>query len=674
MTSQELREKFLKFFEKNDHKIIPSASLIPSEEEQLAGKEKVLFTSAGMQPLIPYLTGQKEPPSKRLVNVQKCLRTDDIEEVGDEIHHTFFEMLGNWSIGDYWKEEAVRLSFEFLTKELEIPIEKLAITVFAGDEDAPKDEESAGVWKSLGIPEDRIFYFGKSHNWWPTARGEQDSGEYKNLLGPCGPDTEMFYWIGEGRPTGKPNEDSGWVEIWNDVFMEFNRKEDGTLEELPQKNVDTGMGLERTVAVLNGKKSDYETDLFESVISVIIRKYFTGIIDSSMKLDIYPVNPRIYSSQEEETENKKKTQRSVRIIADHMKAATFLIKDGVIPSNKLGGYILRRLLRRSAVKLYFLMKKNIILTEDLINLSNFHRVSDAVIDIYGGLYFDPVNDKKWIGQIVDDEIDNFRKTLEEGIRALKKIFNRAFGGIDPENLPIGMRLQNNRIRVSGAEVFKNYETFGLPPEIQQEIMTEWGLAFDSQTVKEYEEAMQHHQQVSRGVEAGKFKGGLVDHSEIVTKYHTATHLLHQALRDVLGSEVFQKGSNITAERLRFDFSFDRKMTDEEIKQVENLVNKKIEEDLKVDRKIVSPDEAKKMNAIGLFDEKYGTEVSIYGVGPGYRLDPDARDQRDRGGYYSLEFCGGPHVEHTGVIGKIKITKEEAVSSGIRRIRAEIVIR
>ena len=261
-----------------------------------------------------------------------------------------------------------------------------------------------------------------------------------------------------------------------------------------------------------------------------IRKYFTGIIDSSMKLDIYPVNPRIYSSQEEETENKKKTQRSVRIIADHMKAATFLIKDGVIPSNKLGGYILRRLLRRSAVKLYFLMKKNIILTEDLINLSNFHRVSDAVIDIYGGLYFDPVNDKKWIGQIVDDEIDNFRKTLEEGIRALKKIFNRAFGGIDPENLSIGMRLQNNRIRVSGAEVFKNYETFGLPPEIQQEIMTEWGLAFDSQTVKEYEEAMQHHQQVSRGVEAGKFKGGLVDHSEIVTKYHTATHLLHQALR------------------------------------------------------------------------------------------------------------------------------------------------
>ncbi len=607
MTGQELREKFLKFFEKNDHKIIPSASLIPSEDEQLAGKEKVLFTSAGMQPLVPYLTGQKEPPSKRLVDVQKCLRTDDIEEVGDEVHHTFFEMLGNWSIDDYWKEEAIRLSFEFLTQELEIPIEKLAITVFAGDEDAPKDEESAKVWKSLGIPEKGIFYFGKSHNWWPTVR-RQDSGEYKNPFGPCGPDTEMFYWTGGGQPEGKPNEDSRWVEIWNDVFMQFNRKEDGTLEGLPKRTVDTGMGLERALAVLNGLDDDYKTDLFWPIIETIEK-----------------VSGKNYSDPE--------NQPAMRIIADHIKAAVFLIIAGVKPSNKMQGYTLRRLLRRATIKASQLEKR--------FDAPQFEAIAGTILNIYNQTQL-----KKEVETEIGAEIFRFKNTLEKGLKEFNKLQE-----------------------VSGKEAFNLFQTYGFPLELTEELAEEKGLKINQE---EFGEEFKKHQELSRTASSGMFKGGLADHSEIVTKYHTATHLLHQALRDALGPEVFQKGSNITSERLRFDFSFDRKMTDEEIQKVEGIVNEKIKEDLKVDRKIVTPIEAKQINAIGLFDEKYGSEVSIYGIGLNYTLDPKAKDQRDRGGYYSLEFCGGPHVKRTGVIGKIKITKEEAVSAGIRRIRVQMI--
>ena len=628
MTGQELRQRFLKFFERNGHLVIPSASLVPSEEEQLAGKEKVLFTSAGMQPLIPYLTGKKEPPSKKLADVQKCLRTDDIEEVGDEVHHTFFEMLGNWSIGDYWKEEAIKLSFEFLTKELEIPIEKLAVTVFAGDEDAPRDEESAGVWKNLGIPEERIFYFGKSHNWWPTARQEQDSGEYKNPFGPCGPDTEMFYWTGEGQPEGKPNEDSRWVEIWNDVFMQFNRKEGGILEDLPQRNVDTGMGLERTLAVLNGKKSDYETDLFEPIIKIIEN-----------------VSGKRYSDIQ--------NQSAMRVIVDHLRAALFLIADGIEPSNKKAGYILRRLIRRASLK-----------TTTLQITEESHLLREIVFK-YSEImsYYREINDnKERILHTLQIESEKFNQTQ---IRGLKEFHRRA----DPlvkekkeKNLPF--------LYFPGIFAFHLHDTFGFPPELTDELAKEVGLSGISWD--DYRKEYQKHQAVSRTASAGMFKGGLADQSEIVTKYHTATHLLHQALRDVLGPQVFQKGSNITSERLRFDFSFDRKMTDEEIKQTEDILNKRIEEDLKVERKIVSPQEAKEIGAIGLFDEKYGNEVSIYGIGPDFSLDPKAKDQRERGGYYSLEFCGGPHVEHIGIIGKIKITKEEVVSAGVRRIRAQIV--
>ena len=600
MDSKTLRKKFLDFFEKNDHVIIPSASLVPAEEEQLAGKERVLFTSAGMQPLIPYLMGKPHPQGKKLANVQKCLRTDDIEQIGDALHHTFFEMLGNWSLGDYWKDEAIRLSFEFLTKELEIPIEKLAISIFAGDKDAPKDEESAKAWESLGIPKDRIFYFGKEHNWWPT--GEKS--------GPCGPDTEMFIWTGQGdAPEKFDPEDKNWVEVWNDVFMEFNRKSDGTLEELPQKNVDTGLGLERMLAVLNGKDNDYETDLFSGARRIL---------------------------EEVDVVNSHESKVGIRIVLDHIRAAIFMIDSGIEPSNKEQGYILRRLIRRAALHAR-IANINLLQEGALILMVN------EFIKVCADFYPSVLKNKGSINNVLDEELNRFERTLEIG---MKKILSR-----------------KSDIPISGSEAFDFYQTYGFPPELIKE--------FADIDMKGFEEAMKHHQELSRTASAAIFKGGLADHSEIVTKYHTATHLLHQALRDILGPTVFQQGSNITAERLRFDFSYDKKMTDEEVKQAEDIINQRIKEDLKVDNKIVSLDEAKEMNAIGLFDEKYADKVSIYGVGPNYQLDPKAKDTRVRGGYYSLEFCGGPHVENTGVIGKIKITKEEAVSSGIRRIRALI---
>ncbi len=606
MDSKALREKFLKFFEDYkglEHKVIPSASLIPSEEQQLEGKEKVLFTTAGMQPLIPYLTGKEEPPSKRLVNCQKCLRTDDIDEVGDDTHHTFFEMLGNWSIGDYWKKEAIEMSFKFLTEELKIPIGKLAVSAFAGDDDAPRDDESADAWKSLGIPDQRIAYLGKEDNWWPTSRRDE-KGNLKNAFGPCGPDTEMFYWTGdEDVPKDFDPKDTGWVEIWNDVFMQFDRKDDGTLEDLPQRNVDTGMGLERTVAVLNGKKSAYETDLFLPIIKEISKSFNTE--DS-------------------------------RIVADHIKAAIFLINEGVEPSNKEQGYVLRRLLRRATTKAY-LVDKN-------LDSQFFKSLVKIVMHIYPE-YFKGV-DSVIIEDKISLEIRKFRASIEKGFNEIAKIE-----------------------KIDGKKAFDLYQSFGFPLEITEELFEQKGQKIDH---NQFEEEFEKHQELSRTASSGMFKGGLAGHSEVETKYHTATHLLHQALRDVLGAEVFQKGSNINQERLRFDFSFDRKVDPEELEKVEEIINDRIKQDLKVDRKFMSVEEAKKMNAIGLFNDKYAESVSIYGVGPGFELDPEAKDQRYRGGYYSAEFCGGPHVEHTGEIGGIKIKKEEAVSAGVRRIYAELV--
>jgi len=630
MDSKTLRKKFLDFFERNDHVIIPSAALVPSEEEQLAGKEKVLFTSAGMQPLIPYLMGKPHSQGKKLADVQKCLRTDDIEEVGDSVHHTFFEMLGNWSLGAYWKDEAIELSFKFLTEGLGIPLEKLAISVFSGDDDAPRDEQSAKKWKELEIPEKRIAYLGKEHNWWPT--GEKS--------GPCGPDTEMFIWTGsDPAPEKFDPENKNWVEVWNDVFMEFNRRSDGTLEELPQKNVDTGMGLERMLAVINGKDNDYKTDLFAPIIEEIKK------------------SKNNYS------------ERSQRIIADHLRAAVFLVAEGVKPDPKdERGSVVHRLIRDSIQQI-----------EGSLEIELVEKATKVIIS----LYQDPYKNLKDNSNEIINEILGAVNSIREGGESPELIKKETDQMVQLKNrilsgpVPAGTTPISLASTAAGEIAFDFHQNFGTASPTLINIAKKIEFVIPD-FEKGYQQAFQRHQQVSRWVPAGEFKGGLADHSEIVTKYHTATHLLHQALRDVLGPQVFQKGSNITSERLRFDFSFDRKMTDKEVKQVEAIINDRIDQDLKVDHMIVDLDEAKSMNAIGLFNEKYADErspssskVSIYGVGPGFTLDKDAKDQRDRAGYYSLEFCGGPHIEHTGIIGKIKITKEEAVSAGMRRIRAEL---
>jgi len=625
MDSKTLRKKFLNFFEKNGHIIIPSAPLVPADEEQLEGKEKVLFTSAGMQQLIPYLMGKPHPKGNKLADVQKCVRTDDIEEVGDATHHTFFEMLGNWSLGDYWKDGAIELSFKFLTEELKIPLGKLAVSVFAGDKDAPRDEESSNKWKELGISEKRIVYLGKEANWWPTPRKDITTGELKDAFGLCGPDTEMFIWIGKGEvPEKFDPTDSKWVEVWNDVFMEFNRKEDGVLEELPQKNVDTGMGLERMLAVLNGKDNDYETDLFEPIIEEIKK------------------SKNNYS------------EKSQRIIADHLRAAVFLVGDGVKPNSEDDrGSIVHHLIRDGVNQI-----------EGQLEKERVEQIIKDVISVYSDSYKNLAEKSEEIIHEALNTVDSIRQG-SESLELIKKETDKLLQ-IRTEITPI-----STASGVAGEMAFDFHQNFGTASPTLINIAKK--LEFIIPDFEEgYQKAFQKHQQVSRWVPAGEFKGGLAEHNETTTKYHTATHLLHQALRDVLGPQVFQKGSNITSERLRFDFSFDRKMTDEEIKKTEEIINKRIDEDLKVDHMIIPIEKAKEMNAIGLFNDKYAKEVSIYGVGPGFDLDELAKDQRDRGGYYSLEFCGGPHVEHTGTIGKIKITREEAISAGIRRIRAQII--
>lgn len=592
MTAKELREKYVKFFENKGHKKLDSFPLIPDDKQQLEGKEKVLFTSAGMQPLIPYLTGKEEPPSRRLVDCQKCLRTDDIDEVGDTTHHTFFEMLGNWSIGDYWKKEAIEYSFEFLTKELKLPVKKVAVSVFAGDSDAPRDEESAVIWQQLGIPMSRIFYLGKEHNWWPTAKREQDSGEFKEPFGPCGPDTEMFFWTGDGEPQGGVDEDKRWVEIWNNVFMEYNRKDDGTLEKLPMQSVDTGMGLERALAVLNGKESAYETDLFEGILKAI-------------------------------KQTERETETDDKVVADHLRAAVMLIKEGVLPSNKLEGYVLRRLLRRAMVKLNRKLRDFVILD------SHVKEICDEVLKVYDGFYG-----------------INRDKDREEIFEVIQKEFVR-FG----QNLNIGLAKLEKMGAMTGKDAFDFYQSYGFPRELTEELLKEKGQKIDR---IQFESEFKKHQEVSRGVSAGEFKGGLADHSDITVRGHTATHLLHQALRDVLGNEVHQTGSNITPERIRFDFSYGEKLTAEQIKQVETIVNEKIKEDLKVKKELMSQKDANEKGAIGLFKEKYEEKVSIYEIGN-----------------YSTEYCGGPHVEHTSQVGTFKIIKEESVSAGQRRIKATL---
>src|SRR3989344_2908029 len=564
MKSTELRQKFLSFFEKRGHAIIPSASLIPKDST-------VLFTTAGMQPLVPFLIGQEHPEGKRLVNYQKCIRTGDIAEVGDDTHLTFFEMLGNWSLGDYWKKESIQWSFEFLTKDLDIPIERLAVSCFVGDENAPKDQESADVWESLGISKGRIAFLPKEDNWWGPV------GD----TGPCGPDTEIFYWKLNDTPAPKTFDpaDKNWVEIWNNVFMQYVKNQGGEYVLAEQKNVDTGMGFERTLAVLNGYTNIYQTDLFEPVI-----KIFPGYFD----------------------------ERKKRIIADHARASVFLISDGVAPSNKDQGYVLRRLLRRMIVHL-----------RQTTGIDLFEPIKKS-IEIYKDLY--ELNENK-ILSVVKEEADKFEKTLASGLKAIEKIDV-----------------------INGKEAFLLYETYGFPLEVLEEMRV-------VENRQDFFEELKKHQELSRTASAGMFKGGLADHKPETVKLHTAHHLLLASLQELFGKQVKQKGSNINSERLRIDFSFDRKLTDEEKKKIENMVQSKIDGGLEVvDRKMPLED-AKKIGAEMEFGVKYGNTVSVYFI------------EDKNGNVFSKEFCGGPHVGNTSELGKFKILKEEAVSSGVRRIKA-----
>lgn len=593
MNSSDVRQKYLKFFEEKGHKVIPSSSLVPENDPT------TLFNSAGMQPLVPYLLGELHPLGKRLVDAQKCLRTDDIEEVGDETHHTFFEMLGNWSLGDYFKEEAIKYSFEFLTSPewLNIPKEKLAISVFAGDEDAPFDQESFDIWTSLGIPEKRIAKLPKKNNWWGPA----------GQTGPCGPDTEMFYWASDSTiPEKFDPEDSNWVEIWNDVFMQYFKNDDGSFKLLDQQNVDTGMGLERITAVFQGTKDNYRSDLFWPIIENL-----------QADLDI------LYGTDE-------KTTKTLRIVADHIKASTFLIKDGVIPSNKLQGYILRRLIRRAAVKLE-------LLRED--GMSILPELALQVHEIYKDTDYLTLEQAEQVKLIIKQEIEKFRNTLAKGLKEIDKLS------------PVILSKAKDLEKIA----FDLYQSYGFPIELTAELFADKGQEVD---LEKFQEEFEKHKELSRTTSAGLFKGGLADQQEKTTKLHTANHLLQAALRQVVGETLGQRGSNITAERLRFDFNHDEKLTDEQLKQVEDLVNQKIQEDLKVHFDIEDKDEAIKNGALSNYGENYPEKVKVYKMGK----DSD---------YFSKELCGGPHVENTATLGKFKILKQESVSAGIKRIYATV---
>ncbi len=592
MSTDELRQAYLDFFAAKGHAIIPGAPLVPENDPT------VLFTTAGMHPLVPYLLGEPHPAGKRLADVQRCVRTQDIDEVGDSAHLTMFEMLGNWSLGDYFKEEAIEMSFEFLTNVLEIPLAKLAVTCFAGDSDAPKDEESAAIWKKLGVPRERIGFLPKEKNWWGPA----------GQTGPCGPDTEMFYWIGEGEPKGNPaTNEEDWLEIWNDVFMQYSKTKEGTFEPLKQKNVDTGMGLERTAAVLQGVSTVYETDRMKPIMDTVLNHTHT------------------------DTSNDQ--TRHARIIVDHLKAATFMIVDGVHPSNVDQGYVLRRLIRRAIRSAR---------TLGMEHSGNFSpSIAEIVIEQYKSAYPFLGQQAQDIATTLQKEEQQFSKTLQEGLKLVNKFIDQISS--DSKGLKI----------IPGDIAFHFYDTYGFPLELTKEIVGERGLTVDERGFKK---AFEDHQKLSRAGAEQKFKGGLQDHSSATTKLHTATHLLNAALRTVLGNHVQQKGSNITAERLRFDFNHTDKMTKEQLAEVEQIVNKIIEQDVPVSYRVTTVEDAKKQGAMGVFDSRYGNEVKVYQVGEGSNI-------------ISKEICGGPHVARTSMLGHFTILKEESSSAGVRRIKA-----
>ena len=590
ITAKALREAYLRFFAERGHAIIPSAPLVPENDPT------VLFTTAGMHPLVPYLLGEPHPRGRRLANCQKCLRTDDIDEVGDLSHLTFFEMLGNWSLGDYFKAEAIAWSWEFLTEGLGLEPDRIAVSVFAGDPDAARDEEAAAIWRGLGIPTERIRYLPKKDNWWGPA----------GQTGPCGPDTEMFYDV--GKPACGPDCGAGcpcgkWLEIWNDVFMQYNKTSDGRYEPLGQKNVDTGMGLERTTAVLQGLDDPFQTDLLAPLIR-----------------ELEALAGRAYDDT---------TGRAMRIVADHLRAATFLIADGVVPGRNQQSYVLRRLIRRAVV-----------FGRELGLVQGFTaRLASVVVDEYREVHPELEANLARIGDELLAEETRFRQTLDRGLRLFEKVVAEASshgsGELPPKN------------------VFDLHATYGFPFDVTRDLAAARGLTVDKAA---FDRLFEEHQELSKR-SVGTFRGGLADHGETTTRLHTATHLLHRALREVLGTHVQQKGSNITPERLRFDFSHTGRMTDDEVRRVEEIVNEQIAHDLPVSVKTESLQEALAEGALAFFGERYGDVVRVYTVGD-----------------FSKEVCGGPHVSATGELGHFRILKEEAVGQGTRRIRAVVEAR
>lgn len=586
MKAIEIRNKYLDFFKRHGHAVIPSAPLIPENDPS------VLFTTAGMQPLVPYLLGEKHPEGTRLTDFQKCLRTNDIDEVGDNRHLTYFEMLGNWSLGDYFKEESIAMSFEFLTKELGIPVEKLSVTCFAGDEDCQRDEVTASCWRKAEIPEDRIYYFGKDDNWW--IAGEE---------GPCGPDTEMFYDTGKPKCSENCNPSCGcgkYVEIWNNVFMEFFKTKDGKYTKLKQHNVDTGLGLERMTMLLQGKETPFDTELFKPVMDKL-----------------------------QELAGENDSIESRRIVSEHLRSSMMIIQDGGLPSNVDRGYILRRLIRRMVRHLRKLQ----------INLNELGELIDLNIDTLKEMYPELHQNSNKIKSVIIEEKDKFEKTLERGEREFNKIVNRM--------------KNDGKDTISGQDLFTLYETYGFPPEVTQDLAREAGLKVDT---TEFDKLFKEHQEKSRMGSEQKFKGGLAGTGEQEVRYHTATHLLNAALKVILGKDVHQKGSNITPERMRFDFSCDHKLTDDEKKKVEDLVNEWIAQGLDVKCEEMKKDDAIKSGAECMFIEKYPDIVTVYSIG---------NDKET----VSKELCGGPHVKNTSELGHFKIKKEEASSAGVRRIKA-----
>lgn len=586
MKSSEIRSRFLNFFKERGHAVLPSASLLPQNDPS------VLFNTAGMQPLVPYLLGEKHPLGTRLANIQKCVRTGDIDEIGDNTHATFFEMMGNWSLGDYFKKEAIEWSFELLTnKEIGFGLDpqRLYVTCFEGNEDAPKDTESAEIWKNIfekaGVTGERIYFMPAKNNWWSAGDN-----------GPCGPDTEMFYDLTGQHTSGMTKEEylladdkQEVVEIWNDVFMEYLKKDGKVVGKLSSQNVDTGSGFERVTAVLQGKSNIFDTDIFEAVMKE------AGEITDNLK--------------------------SQRIISDHMRTAVFMIADGVVPSNTDQGYILRRLIRRAVFNT----------TTRALSQESVTSIVEALLMTYSSVYENLAPQKTKIIDEITKESEKFAKTIEQGTKEFEKMATS--GTID---------------------AFVLFSSYGFPIDMTIELGKQKGITVDEERFKE---EFKKHQELSRVGAEQKFKGGLAGTGEMEVKYHTATHLLHQALRDVLGSAVQQKGSNITAERLRFDFTHPQKMTDDEKKQVEDIVNAKIAEKLPMQKVVMKKDDAEKTGALHFFGDKYGEEVSVYFIGDSLETA------------YSKEFCGGPHVTNIGELGHFKIAKEEAVSAGVRRIKA-----